>query len=87
MSTKKAGNAKKYCINSFQSGSWLDISIDRCKFDHLQENMDKKTVKEVSGLKIDGCMHPLPKIDRCSCTSHTCSNKDPDFNCQNIFLF
>ena len=29
-------------------------------------------------LKIDGCMHPLPKIDGCSCTRRTRSNQSPD---------
>ena len=34
-------------------------------------------MKEVSGLKIDGCMHRLAKINGCSCTGRTCSNQDP----------
>ena len=33
-----------------------------------------KIVKEVAALKIDGCMHPLTKIEGCSCTR---SNKGP----------
>ena len=36
-------------------------------------------VKEVSGLKIDECMHPLPKIDGCSCTRRTRTIKGPAF--------
>ena len=34
----------------------------------------------VSGLKIDGCMHPLPQIDGCSCTRRTRTNKAPGLN-------
>ena len=59
------------------AGPLLAILIDGCKLDHLQEKLDKKgqkKVKEVSGLKNDGCMHPLPKIDGCSCTR---SNEGP----------
>ena len=41
-------------------------------FDCQQEILDKK-----SGLKIDGCMHPLPKIDGCSCTRRTRTHKGP----------
>ena len=36
-----------------------------------------KSLNEVSGLKIDGCMHPLPQIDGCSCTRRTRTNKGP----------
>ena len=38
------------------TGPWLDNLIDGCIFDHLQEKYEKKTVKELSGLKNDGCM-------------------------------
>ena len=31
-------------------------------FGHWQEKSDKKSLNIVSGLKIDGCMHPLPKL-------------------------
>ena len=47
-------------------------------FGHQQGKVDKEIVKEVAALKIDGCMDPLPKIEGCSCTRRTHSNKGPD---------
>ena len=38
----------------------------------------QKNLKEVSGLKIDGCSHLLPKIDGCSCNRQTSSNQGPE---------
>ena len=34
-------------------------------------------MKEVAALKIDGCMHLLPKIEGCSCNRRIRSNKGP----------
>ena len=57
---------------------WLEISIGRCWINLLAGKIQKKSLKKVSGLKIDGCMHPLPKIDGCSCTGRTRTNEDPE---------
>ena len=44
----------------------------------LAEKISQKSLNAVSGLKIDGCMHPLPQIDVCSCTRRTHdTNKGP----------
>ena len=41
----------------------LGISIDGCRIWTLAGKSRQKIVKEVAALKIDGCMHPLPKIE------------------------
>ena len=56
---------------------WLEISIDGCRIWPIARNIRQKSLMEVSGLKIDGCMHPLPKIDGCSCTRRTRTNQVP----------
>ena len=40
----------------------LQILIEGCRIDYLKENIDKKIMIEVLGLKIDGWMHNLPKL-------------------------
>ena len=57
------------------TGPYLGISIDGCNYLRLASKIvhEKKifTLKqwsEASSWKIDGCMHPLSKIDGCSCT-------------------
>ena len=46
---------------------------------------------EALALKIEGCMHPLPKIDGGSCTCCTHSNKDPvialELKCDNMLRY
>ena len=42
---------------------WLEISIDGCRIWPIARKIRQKSLVEVSGLKIDGYMHPLPKID------------------------
>ena len=37
----------RFSFCSLNSGPWLDILNDRCKFDHYQEKNEQKTVKEV----------------------------------------
>ena len=54
------------------------MSIDWCRSWPLARKNRQKSLIVVSGLKIDGCMHPLPKIDGCSCTRRTRTNKGPD---------
>ena len=39
-----------------------------------KKNQTKMSERSIY-LKIDGCMHPLPKIDGCSCTRRTRSNE------------
>ena len=56
---------------------WLEISIDGCRIWPLAGKIGQKSLNVVSGLKIDGCMHPLPQIDGCSCTLRTCTNQGP----------
>ena len=75
---------KKYWVlhiflpcNMYLAVPWLEISIDGCRIWPIAEKVRQKSVKEVSGLKIDGCMHQLPKIDGCSCTRRTRSNEGP----------
>ena len=75
---------KKYWVlhiflpcNMYLAVPWLEISIDGCRIWPIAEKVRQKSVKEVSGLKIDGCMHQLPKIDGCSCTYHICCNQVP----------
>ena len=53
----------------------LEISIDRVQDLAISRKNQTKSLNKVSGLKIDGCMHPLPQIDSCSCTHRTCTNK------------
>ena len=55
----------------------LEILIDGCKIWPLEGKMRQNSLNVVSGLKIDGCMHPLPQIDGCSCTCRTRTNKGP----------
>ena len=55
---------------------WLDISIDGCRIRPLAGKIRKKSLNVVLGLKIDGCMHPWPQIDRCSCAPRTRTNQD-----------
>ena len=55
----------------------LEISIDRFRIWPKAGNIRSKCLKEVSGLKIDGCTRLLPNIDGCSCTHHTGSNNGP----------
>ena len=40
--------------------------------------VQRKCVLKVEWLKIDGCMHPLLKIEGCSCTLYY---EDPDVTC------
>ena len=47
----------------YRAVAWLEISIEGCKSDCLQENSNKKEVTQVSGLNIDGCMDSSPQID------------------------
>ena len=56
---------------------WLEISIDGCRIWPLGGKIRQKSLNIVSGLKIDGCMHPLPQIDGCSCTLRTHTNQGP----------
>ena len=55
---------------------WLDFSIDGCRIRPLAGKIRKKSLNVVLGLKIDGCMHPWPQIDRCSCAPRTRTNQD-----------
>ena len=43
----------------------------------ISRKYQTKSLNEVLGLKIDGCMHPLPQIDGCSCTLRTRTNQGP----------
>ena len=58
----------------------LDISIDGWKIWPLAGKAGQKSLNIVSGLKIDrcidGCMHKLHRIDGCSCTHPTRTNKN-----------
>ena len=56
---------------------WLEISIDGCRIWPIARKIRQKSPEEVLGLKIDGCMHPLPRIDGCSCTRRTRTNQGP----------
>ena len=68
----------KDVLKAFSKNSaLLDISIDGCMICLSVGNICQKSLKEVTGLKIDGCMHPLPKINGCSYTHRTRSNKVP----------
>ena len=59
------------------AGTLSQILIEGCRIDYLKKNSDKNIVIEVLGLEIDGHMHPLQKIDDCSCIRHIHSNKGP----------
>ena len=61
--------------------SWLEISFYGCRIWPLAGKIIQKSLNVGSGLKIDGCMHPLPQIDGCSCTLRTRTNKGPALNC------
>ena len=54
----------------------LGISIDGCRIWTFARRSRQKIVREVAALKNDGCIHPLPKTEGCSCTRRTRSNKD-----------
>ena len=52
-------------------------------FSHDFDNEDKvskSSEKVLKRLKIDGCMHPLLKIDGCSCTLCTRYYEGPEIN-------
>ena len=52
----------------------LEISIDEIQNLAISWKNRQKSMTVVSGMKIDGCMHPLPQIEGCSCTR---TNKGP----------
>ena len=54
----------------------LEILVDGCRFD-LDLTIYRKTQTKVLSIRIDGCMHPLPTTDECSCTHPTHSNESP----------
>ena len=41
---------------------WLEISIDRCRIWPLAGKIRQKSLNVESGLKMNGCIHPLPQI-------------------------
>ena len=49
-------------IDGYNSVPWLEIFIDGCRIWPIVRKIRQKSLEEVSGLKIDGCMHPLPNI-------------------------
>ena len=66
--------------------SWLEISIDGCRLWLLTGKSDKKVwTQYLSDLKIYGCMHPWPKIDRCSCIRRTHTNKGPAWETHHVW--
>ena len=67
--------------------SGLEISIDGCRIWPLAGKIKQNSLNVVSGLKMDGCMHPLPQIDGCSCTRRTRTNKGPEFVFKNLQIF
>ena len=64
-----------FCLCIYIPVPLLEISIDGCRIVPLAGKIRQKALKEVSGLKIDGCMHTLLKIYRYSCTHHTRSKR------------
>ena len=56
---------------------WLDISTEGCKIWLIVGKIRQNGQKEITGLKIDGCMHLLVKINGCSCTHRTKTNQAP----------
>ena len=67
--------------------SGLVISIEECRIWPLAGKIRQNSLNVVSGLKIDGCMHPLPQIDGCSCTLRTRTNQGPVIECRRSIYF
>ena len=72
---------QEYLIGAVEpTKNWVHycaLAIDGCMIWTLTGTSKQKIRIEVAALKIDGCMHPFPKIEGCSCTHRICSNKDP----------
>ena len=60
--------------------------INGCRIWPLAWKIRQKSLNVESGLKINGCIHPLPQIDRFSWTRRTCTNWGPVHYLINTFL-